>query len=120
APGCAGAAVPAPLSLTVGGPASCGAFTPGLAKSYSASTTALVTSTAGDATLNVSDPGHLINGTFSLPQPLQVIGVPRVWNGPVSNDSFPIGFTQAIGANDALRPGTYGATLTFTLSTVTP
>ena len=122
-PGSAGGTVPATLSLTLGGPASFGAFTPGIAKSYSASTTALVTSTAGDATLSVSNeshPTHLMNGTFSLPQALVVSGVPRVWNGPVSNDSFPIGFTQAIGANDALRTGTYSTTLTFTLSTVTP
>jgi len=79
-----------------------------------------VTSTAGDATLSVSDPGHLTNGTFSLPQPLQVSGAPRSWNGPVSNDQFTLGFTQAIGANDALRTGTYSKTLTFTLSTLTP
>ena len=29
-------------------------------------------------------------------------------------------FTQAIGATDALRTGTYSKTLTFTLSTTTP
>ena len=31
-----------------------------------------------------------------------------------------IGFKQSIGANDALRTGTYGKTLTFTLSTTSP
>jgi hypothetical protein len=31
-----------------------------------------------------------------------------------------IAFRQAIGANDALRTGTYSKTLTFTLSTATP
>jgi hypothetical protein len=119
-PGPVGASVPATLSLTLGGPASFGAFTPGVAKDYTAQTSALVTSTAGDATLSVSDPGHLMNGTFPLPQALQVSGAPRTWSGPVSNDSFPLVFTQSIGANDALRTGTYGTTLTFTLSTVTP
>jgi hypothetical protein len=119
-PGAAGGTVPATLSLTLGGPASFGAFTPGIAKDYTAQTTALVTSTAGDATLSVSDPGHLTNGTFSLPQALVVSGAPRSWSGPVSNDSFTLGFKQAIGATDALRTGSYSTTVTFTLSTLTP
>jgi beta-galactosidase len=118
--GTVGGTVPATLSLTLGGPASFGAFAAGVAHTYEASTTANVTSTAGDAALSVSDPGHLTNGAFSLPQPLQVVGVPRTWNAPVSNDGFVIGFKQDIGANDALRTGTYSKTLTFTLSTTTP
>jgi beta-galactosidase len=118
--GTVGGTVPATLSLMLGPAASFGAFTPGVAHTYEASTTATVTSTAGDATLSVSDPGHLTNGAFSLPQPLQVLGVPRTWSGPVSNDAFSIGFKQDIGANDALRTGTYSKTLTFTLSTTTP
>jgi hypothetical protein len=119
-PGTAGGTVGATLSLTLGGPASFGSFVPGAEHTYTASTTALVTSTAGDAALSVSDPGHLTNGTFSLPQPLQVTGAPRSWTGPVSNDAFTLGFSQAIGATDALRTGTYSKTLTFTLSTTTP
>ena len=72
--------MPATLALTLGAPASFGAFTPGVAKDYTASTTANVISTAGDATLSASDPssvapGRLVNGTFSLPQPLQVAGL---------------------------------------------
>ena len=31
-----------------------------------------------------------------------------------------VNFRQTIGANDALRTGTYSKTLTFTLSTTTP
>ena len=65
-----GGTVPATLSLTLGAPASFGAFTPGVAKDYTASTTANVISTAGDATLTVGDPtpaGCLVNGTFALP-----------------------------------------------------
>jgi len=42
------------------------------------------------------------------------------WTAPVSNGSVDIAFKQAIGADDALRTGTYSKTLTFTLSTTTP
>ncbi len=44
-----GGTVPATLSLSIGAPASFGAFTPGVQKTYLASTTANVISTAGDA-----------------------------------------------------------------------
>jgi X-Pro dipeptidyl-peptidase len=115
-----GGTVPATLSLTLGGPASFGAFTAGVAHEYTAQTTANVVSTAGDATLSVSDPGHMTNGAFSLPQPLQVQIAPASWTAPVSNAAVAITFKQAIGANDALRTGTYTKTLTFTLSTTTP
>ena len=40
--------------------------------------------------------------------------------GPVSNDAATVAFRQAIGANDALRTGTYSKTLTLTLSTTEP
>ena len=60
---------PGHAGLTLGAPAPFGAFTPGVAKEYTASTTATVISTAGDATLSVADPstdhtGHLVNGTL--------------------------------------------------------
>jgi hypothetical protein len=112
--------VPATLSLVLGPPASFGAFTAGVTYDYSAATSAAVTSTAGDAALSVSGPDHLTNGAFSLASPLQVLGVPRSWSATVSNDVFNIGFAQHIDANDALRTGTYAATLTFTLSTTNP
>ena len=51
-----GGTVPATLSLTLGAPATFGAFTPGVAREYTASTTGNVISTAGDATLTVTDP----------------------------------------------------------------
>ena len=73
-----GGTVPATLSLTLGAPASFGAFTPGVAQDYTASTTANVISTALDATLTVSDPGHLMNGAFALPEPLEV----SLWKRP--------------------------------------
>jgi PKD repeat protein len=115
-----GGSVPATLSLSLGAPASFGAFTPGVAKTYEASTTANVISTAGDATLSVSDPGHLTNGAFSLPKPLQVELEKSSWTGPTTNESVGITFKQEIGANDALRTGAYSKTVTFTLSTTNP
>jgi amidase len=112
--------VPATLSLSLGPAASFGAFTPGVTKDYAAQTTANVISTAGDAALSVSDPGHLTNGTFALPSQLGVELSKASWTGPVSNDLVTIGFKQHIDANDALRTGNYSRTLTFTLSTDQP
>ena len=62
-----GGTVPATLSLSLGAPASFGPFTAGVARTYTAGTTANVISSAGDATLSVADPssnatGHLVNG----------------------------------------------------------
>ena len=120
ADGSAGGTVPATLALTLGGPATFGALTPGVAKDYTASTSANVITTAGDATLSVSDPGHLMNGTFALPSPLVVEFSKSTWTGPASNDPVTITFKQHVGATDALRTGSYSKTLTFTLSTTTP
>ncbi len=66
-----GGTVPATLGLTLGVPASFGAFVPGVAKDYDASAGANVISTAGDAALSVADPdttatGKLVNGAFAL------------------------------------------------------
>ena len=89
-----------------------------------------------NATLTVADtdtvnPGKLVNGAFTLPQPMQA-GVGDVfaaltspvtlktWSEPVSNPVVDVTFKQAIGATDALRTGTYSKTLTFTLSTTAP
>ncbi len=144
-PGQVGGAVPATLSLSLGTPAAFGAFTPGVAKTYAATSTATVISSAGDATLSVADPssvatGHLVNGTFSLPSALQAKATSPLgtggalanvggssapttlltYNAPVSNDAVTMTFSQAIAANDALRTGAYSKTLTFTLSTTTP
>jgi hypothetical protein len=140
----AGGTVPATLSLSLGtASASFGSFVPGVAGAYNSTIGANVVSTAGDASLSVSDPsstatGHLVNGTFSLPQALQVRAVNTAnpntafaalgtgplallsYAGPVSNDAVTLGFRQNVAANDALRTGTYSKTLTFTLSTTTP
>jgi hypothetical protein len=144
-PGAVNGTVPATLALTLGGPASFGAFTPAVARDYLASTTANVVSTAGDAALSIADPsstatGHLVNGAFSLPQALQAratnaanqstvfanVGSSAAptplltWTGPTSNDAVSLEFKQAIAANDALRTGNYGKTVTLTLSTTSP
>jgi Domain of Unknown Function (DUF1080) len=131
------------LSLPSSTPVSFGTFTPGVMQTYSTSASATVVSSAGDATLSVADPsatqpGHLVNGTYWLPQPLQakasttsnagsafaaVSGSPLTlltWNAPVTNDQVTIALQQAIGAGDALRTGSYSKSLTFTLSTTTP
>ena len=119
AAGTVGGSVPATLALTLGGPASFGAFTPGVARTYTAATTASVTSTAGSAALSVSA-GRLANGAFSLAQPVVVTPEKASWTGPASNDAFAIGFQQSIGAGEPLRTGSYSASLTFTLATTEP
>ena len=93
ADGTVGGTVPPTLSLSA--PASFGAFTPGVAREYAASTSANVISTAGDATLSAADPDTVATGSAS-PTTL------KTWANPVSND--------AIGATDALRTGTYSKT----------
>jgi amidase len=132
------------LQLSLGAlSTSLGTFVPGTAADYSATVTASVTSTAGDATLSVLDPsatspGHLVNGAFSLASPLQVratrtggtpplfapLGAGTVallgYASPVSNDPVTIGLKQSIGASEPLRTGTYSKTLLFTASTLTP
>jgi Domain of Unknown Function (DUF1080) len=145
ADGSVGGNVSPTLSLTLGTPATLGTFTPALTKTYESSTQANVISTAGDALLSVADPspdntGHLVNGAFALPQPLQArarnaanTGTPYnnvgssasplnllTYAGPASNDTVTLGFSQLINQNDPLRTGSYSKTLTFTLSTTTP
>ena len=135
-----GGTVPATLSLTLGPPASFGAFTPGV-----------------DARLHGLDDGerdldrrrrgalgrrpeHLEHGQArqrgvrapagrcrptrtaartrrsAARQPDAAADVRRARR----NDAVTIGFKQSIGATDALRTGTYSKTLTFTLSTTNP
>ncbi len=113
--------MPATLSLSVGPAAQFGAMTPGVQRTYLASTTANVISTAGDALLSVSDPssfatGHLVNGTFILPEFLQArarnaantgtaynnVGSSASplnllsYSGPISNDAVSLEFSQLV------------------------
>jgi hypothetical protein len=118
---------------------------PGVAREYETSVAAVVTSTAGDATLSVADPsptatGRLTNGAFSLAQPVQARATNTAnpstafapitgsaspltlltYAAPISADQVTIGLKQAVLANEALRTGLYSKTLTFTLSTTSP
>ena len=142
-----GGGVEGSLGLTIpAGPWSFGTFVPGLARNYDLNLGAQVTSTAGNAALSVADnstnaPGRLVNGSFSLAQPLALrapspadpnpayvpmpttSGTPvaiRSWTGPVTNDGVQIGLRQSIGANEPLRSGSYSKNLTFTLQSATP
>jgi hypothetical protein len=132
-----GGSVPAVLALAVSPAPSFGIFVPGRTQEYTASATANVTSTATNATLTVADasaaaPGHLVNGSHTMPQALQVkaggaftpVGASPTglasWTAPVSGDTVGIDFKQPIAAADALYAGTYAKTLTFTLSTTMP
>ena len=120
-----GGSVTATLGLTLGTQAGFGAFTPGVDKRPTPRRRRRTSiSTAGDATLSVFDPsanapGRLVNGSFSLPTPVQAkaaspAGLGGVagdgdpltlltYTGPVSNDPATISFEQQIGENDALR-----------------
>ncbi|HEX6021427.1 MAG TPA: ThuA domain-containing protein [Solirubrobacter sp.] len=144
-PATVGGDVPPTLSLSLGAPATFGNLIPGVAQTYTASTSANVISSAGDALLSVADPsatatGRLVNGSFSLASPVRARASSALgtggafadvggssnptslltYSGPVANDNVTLAFEQQIGANDPLRTGSYSKTLTFTLSTTTP
>ncbi len=96
-----GGDAPATLNLTLGTPGSFSPFVPGVARDYTTSLAATILSTAGTATLSVADAsttatGHLVNGAFSLAQPLQAAGtsgyeetIPGVM-GPVGGSASPL------------------------------
>ena len=74
--GTPGGTVPATLSLTLGTPAASAPFTPGVAAGLHGGDDGQRDLDGGRRELSVADPsstntGHLINGTFSLPQMLQ-------------------------------------------------
>jgi hypothetical protein len=131
------------LSISLAPAASLGVFTPGVTQNYDTTVAATVLSSAGDAALSVSDPsttapGHLVNGTFAMPQALQAkatnVANPNSafasiaanpvtllsYTGPTTNDQVTIAIRQPVASTDGLRTGAYGKTLTFTLSTTTP
>jgi hypothetical protein len=136
-----GGTVPKVLALTLGGgSANLGTFAPGVTADYTSSMTATVTTSAPTATLSVYDPsatatGHLVNGSYVMPQALQVkagtgafapVGSAAAptpllsYGAPKSLDPVTIGFKQSVDATDGLHSGAYGKTLTFTLSTTAP
>jgi hypothetical protein len=145
ADGTVGGSVPPTLSLSLGTAAAFPPFTPGVDGTYNASTTANVISSAGNGVLSVADPsstntGKLVNGSFTLAQPLNVSATSAngtgaafapvggsanptsvlTYSGPTSNDAVTVNFRQVIGRTEALRTGAYSKTLTFTLSTTQP
>jgi hypothetical protein len=137
--------VPLMLAMQINNPvAQLGQLVPGVARTYDASVTALLTSTAGNAALTVADvdtgTGRLANGTTQLVNPIQVRATNsanpntaftplRGLSNPVTllsystyfaNDAVTIGFRQAITATEPLTAGGYSKTIRFTLSTTTP
>jgi plastocyanin len=131
--------VPLMMALTLGTPASFGALVPGVAKDYTASTTATATSSAPSSVLTVSDrsataTGHLVNGTAAAPQALQAAAggafapvggsaaptLLKSWTGAFAGQQLTLEFKQPVAATDALLAGRYGKTVTFTLSSTTP
>jgi hypothetical protein len=140
-----GGETPATLNLTLGAANPFSPFIPGLAKDYTTTVSATLTSTALDATLWVADPspvatGRLMNGTFALESPLKVsasspngTSAPEAevggsaaptklltYGGPLGAEAATLSFKQTIGGGEALRTGGYSKTLTFTLSTENP
>ncbi len=63
-----------------------------------------------------------MNGTYALPEALQVDIAPvaRVATAGVQRAGGDQRSRQHIGSTDPLRTGSYGKTLTFTLSTTNP
>jgi hypothetical protein len=124
-------AAPAPvLSLELSDAAGAlGTFTPGLQRDYAAALAATVTSSAGPATLTVTDPsptatGHLVNGAHALRLPLQARATGAFAPLPLtlSTRTGPVAieFLQTIDAAEALRTGPYAKPLTFRLTPAGP
>ena len=135
--------MPATLALTLGAPGDVRRFHPGRRTDLHRVDAATVISSAGDATLTVSDPstvapGHLVNGAFALPTALQAkaasaagtAAITRRWAARRCRSSCSATrpgeqrrgvdrLKQSVGAAGR-RTGTYSKTLTFTLSTTAP
>ena len=113
--------------------ASFGTFVPAVARTYDTALAAIVTTTAGDATLSVTDarrvrpgpPGQRrvraaaaarrsarLNAAQTRTRRTRRSPRPRArrcllsWTGPTTAETVTLGFRQAIGATDVLRAGT--------------
>jgi hypothetical protein len=128
------------LTLNATG-ASLGSFVPGVAANYDTTVTGTATSTV-PSLLTVTDsgtsPGFLLNGTRPLASALHACATtaasptcsyaalgasPRqlaAFGSGATATPLTIGLRQPISASEALAAGTYGKTLTFTLSAGTP
>ena len=123
-----------------------GIFLPGVEHEYENSCTVIATSTGQESALSAADEGavavgHLVNGSYSLAQALQVQGTDTEslggvstgfgtvaagpytllnWAVPVSADTVKVDFKQPIGKHDPLHTGTYAKTITLTLKQTLP
>jgi hypothetical protein len=131
--------VPSYLGLAIN-PLVLGPFIPGVVQTYTGTTTATVSSSWPNATLQVSDSdtasattGRLANGASVISQQLEVTNstggiqtvgaTPRTvatWAAPVAGATATITMQQRISATQTLVAGEYAKTLTYTLSTTTP
>ena len=63
------------------------------------------------------------NGATPTADFAALTGTPRTlltWSRAISSDPVTLAFKQSVSAAETLRAGTYGKTLTYTLSTTTP
>jgi hypothetical protein len=121
-----------------------GRITPGVAGTYDASLTAVITSTAGNATLSASDPGdgsgRLTNGSMQFQSPLLVKATNAANQGTafapltgvanpltlltypkeIASDPVTISVRQPVSATEPLLAGAYSKVITLTLSTTQP
>jgi hypothetical protein len=130
------------LSLTLtSANATLGTFVPGVAANYDATITGTATAT-GPSVLSVRDSGanagHLVNGGTVLGSALKACATTSAaptcsystvgasaqnllsFASSVASAPLTVGLRQPIAATDSLSAGTYGKTLTFTLSAGTP
>jgi len=141
-----GGTVEGTMGLSLPSATTFGPFTPGIAKWYEANVVATITSNYNDTSLSVYDPattntGRLVNGARALATPLTIklasgtqatalAGGPvggaaaptpiLSYSAPQTNRTATLFFQQQIAANEVLAAGTYGKTLTFSMSTTTP
>ncbi|WP_170179090.1 OmpL47-type beta-barrel domain-containing protein [Solirubrobacter pauli] len=131
------ATVPRTLGISVSGAATFGAIVPGVDKVYDASTNVTVTSTLTASKLTIHDssgtaPGHLVSGTYAMPQALQVgVGTAYsalsatpttlgTWTTALASEPVTLKFRQAVAKTDKLVEGNYSKRVTLTLGATTP
>ena len=115
-----GGTVPATLSLTLGAPATFGAFTPGVDRTYEASHDRDGHEHRGRRGAHAPTGGTLTNGAFTLPSRCRSRSARPSWTGPVSNDPVDDHLQAAHRRHAAAAHRDLRKTLTFTLSTTTP
>ena len=110
--------MPATLALTLGAPASFGAFPPGVAGLHGVHDRDGHLDRRRRRADGLRPAAELTNGAFALAQPLRAR---HVKTGRRRRQRVvAVAFKQAIAASEPLRTGNYAKTLTFTLSTTAP